>query len=219
MKKHLPILAKTPLFRGIRPEELPLMLDCLGAAARQYDKKETILAEGAPAEWLGIVLEGRVQIQRVDYFGNRSLLAEAGPGELFGEAFACAGVPELPVQVSAGETCIILQIPCKAISRPCGKACGFHQKLIQNLMQILAHKNLVLHQKLEVTAKRTTREKLLTYLQQQAKKAGSNIFTVPFDRQELADFLEVDRSGLSAEISKLRQEGVLESHRSRFKLL
>ena len=101
----------------------------------------------------------------------------------------------------------------------CSNNCAFHQQLIFNLMKNLAEKAILFHQKVEIAAKRTTREKLMTYLMFQAKKAGSNRFRIPFDRQELADYLEVDRSGLSAEISKLRKEGVLESDKNTFVLL
>jgi len=105
------------------------------------------------------------------------------------------------------------------ITRSCSNACGFHQQMIFNLMKIMAVKNLCFHQKIEITSKRTTREKLMTYLMIEAKKKRSDTFDIPYDRQELADYLEVDRSGLSAEISKLRREGVLLSEKNRFTLL
>ena len=219
MKKYKKILQKCPLFRDIREEDLFRMLECLRARVTSFDKKYTILAEGNPAKYIGVVLSGSVQMIRVDWYGNRSILAESGEGEVFGEAFACSETEELPVTVVACEPCDILLIDSRHILHTCEKHCTFHQQLIFNLMKDLAAKTLQFHQKLEVVSGRTTRERLMTYLTMQAKKAGSRSFTIPFDRQELADFLEVDRSGLSAEIGRLRREGVLESEKNRFVLL
>ena len=219
MKKYLDILKKCPLFAGIEEEPLLRMLVCLGAKVEFFDKKYTILSEGTPAKYIGIVLSGSIQIVRIDYYGNRSILSENGAGEVFGEAFACAEVPSIPVTILANEPCEIMLIDCSHILHTCENNCGFHQQLIYNLMRDLATKTLHLHQKLEITSKRSTREKLLTYLMFQAQKAGKNRFAIPFDRQELADYLDVDRSGLSAEISKLRKEGVLESDKNEFVLL
>ena len=219
MEKYLNILRTCPLFAQIREDHLLRMLGCLGAKVVQFDKKYTILAEGKPAKYIGIVLSGSAQIMQMDYYGNRSLLAVSGPGEMFGEAFACAETKALPVSVIAGEPSDIMLIDCSHILHTCSNNCRFHQQLIYNLMKSLAVKNILFHQKIEITAKRSTREKLMAYLLLQAKKAGSDRFDIPFDRQELADYLEVDRSGLSAEISKLRREGILRSRKKHFELL
>jgi len=160
-----------------------------------------------------------VQITRTDYYGNRSILGTAEASDLFGEAFACAGVSEIPVDVTAEAPTDVLLVDYRRVAHPCDNACGFHRTLIYNLMKIIAAKNLAFHQKLEITSKRTTREKLMAYLLTQAKKSGGNSFSIPFDRQALADYLQVDRSGLSAEISKLRSEGILKSRRNYFELL
>ncbi len=219
MQKYLEILKKCPLFFEISEDNLLKMLTCLKATVQQYDKKYTILMEGRPAKHIGIVLSGSVQVVQVDYYGNRSILSNVGPSEMFGEAFACAGVQSIPVSVIANEPSEIMLINCAHILHTCGNNCGFHQQLIFNLMKDLASKTILFHQRIEVTSKRTTREKLMAYLFMQAKKAGSAKFTIPFDRQELADYLEVDRSGLSNEISKLRDEELIKSHRSTFELL
>lgn len=219
MKKYFKILRKCPLFSQIEDENLIGMLYCLGAKVEQFDKKYTVIAEGNPAKYVGIVLSGSVQIERTDYFGNRSILSVAEPSEIFGEAFACAEIPETPISVVAGEPCEIMLIDCNRIMHSCEKSCDFHRQLIFNMMKILAVKNIMFHQKIEITSKRSTKEKLMTYLTLYAKKAGGNSFEIPFDRQELADYLEVDRSGLSAEISKLKRQGIIESHKRHFKLL
>ena len=219
MKDFFDILRGCPLFDRIGDESLKEMLGCLNAKERSYKKGDAVFAEGDKAKYLGIVLEGSVQLVRVDYYGNRSILANIEPPQLFGEAFACAGLKSLPVDAVAATDTRILLLDAQRIARPCGNACPCHGQTILNLLHIVAKKNLVLHQKIEITSKRSTREKLMTYLLLQAKNAKSHTFTVPYDRQELADYLEVDRSGLSAEISKLRNEKVLECRRSTFTLL
>lgn len=219
MKNYLNILLGCPLFDRIEDNELSIMLDCLGAKNYSYNKGDIIFAEGDKAKYLGVVLKGSVQPVRVDYYGNRSIVANIQPPNLFGEAFACAGLEAMPVDVIAAEDTEILLIDAKLITHPCENACRFHCRIIINLLNIVAKKNLILNQKIEVTSKRSTREKLMTYLLIQAKNEKSRTFTIPYDRQELADYLEVERSGLSAEIGKLRNEKVLECRRSTFTLL
>ncbi len=212
------VLPACPLFEGIEHNELAVMTGCLGARMVSFKKNTVILEEGSPARSIGLILSGRVQMVRTDYYGNRSIMMNIDAGHLFGEAFACADVDSLPVSIVALEDCEVMLFDCRRIMTTCSNACEFHSKLIFNLLKIVSKKNLTLHQKAEITSQRTTREKLMTYLLQQAKLAGSDRFTIPFDRQALADFLEVDRSGLSAEISKLKKQGVLDSHKNSFQL-
>ena len=216
---YLDVLTGSALFADIQRSDAEAMIGCLGARAERYQSGEAILREGEPADRLGLVLAGRAQVTRTDYDGNRSVLTDVGPGEMFAEAFAFADVPRMPVDVTAVEETNVLLLDAQRITHTCTNACEFHNRLILNLLGVVASKNLAMNRKLEITARRTTREKLLTYLEMQAKRAGSTSFTIPFDRQALADYLEVDRSGLSAEIGRLRREGVLESERSRFTLL
>lgn len=219
MEKYLDILKKCPLFYDIEDDRMLRMLHCLGAQVLFFDKKYTVFAEGKPAKYIGIVLSGSVQIAQLDYYGNRSILGNVGAGEIFAESFACAQVESVPVTVIANEPSEIMLIDCSHILYTCSNNCEFHRRLIFNLMKNLAIKNIGYHQKIEITSKRTTRDKLMTYLMLCSKNEGKNSFTIPFDRQELADYLEVDRSGLSAEISKLKKEGVIENTKNRFVLL
>lgn len=219
MKKYLNILRKCRLFSGISDENLISMLGCLGARVEFFDKKYTVFAEGSTVKYIGIILSGSAQLIQNDYFGNRSIIASFYPSDMFAEAFACADVASLPVSVIASEPSEIMFIDCSHVLHTCKNSCGFHQQLIFNLMKSMAEKNLMFHQKIEIISKRTTREKLMAYLMSVAKKADSDSFEIPFDRQELADYLEVDRSGLSAEISKMRKEGILRSEKNRFSLL
>ena len=219
MKHHLPVLSRCPLFAEIAEEDLLRMLVCLGAKTASFEKKYTVFAEGSPAGCIGIVLSGKVQVEQTDYYGNRSILDVVGPSEVFAEAFACAEIASLPVSVVACEDSEIMYIECDHILHTCENHCGFHNQLIYNLMRDLAQKMLGFHRRIDITSKRTTREKLMAYLMHCAKSAGKNTFEIPFDRQGLADYLEVDRSGLSSEIGKLVKEGVIAAERGKFTLL
>ena len=219
MKDFHPVLEKCPLFDGIRMEDLGAMMGCIGGRRISVRKGQSVFREGDPATHVGMVLSGAVQMVREDYYGNRSIVAYISPAELFGETYACAGVPSLPISVVADVDSEVLLMDCRRITVSCSNACAFHSRIIFNLLRLVANKNLVFDQKIQVTSQRSTREKLMTYLLNQAKLHGTDAFAIPYDRQELADYLEVDRSGLSAEISKLRREGVLESEKNRFTLL
>ena len=219
MKKYLQILKKCPLFLDIAEEDLLRMLVCLGARVEYFDKKYTVFSESSPAKYVGVVLSGSVQMVQMDYYGNRSIIGEIPASQVFAEEFACAETHSLPISFVANEPGEIMLIDCSHILHTCHNNCGFHQKLIFNMMKELALKTILFHQRVEITSKRTTREKLLAYLNAQAQKAGKDSFEIPFDRQELADFLVVDRSGLSAEIGKLKKEGVIEVEKNRFTLL
>ena len=219
MEQYLEVLKKCPLFYGINDGDLIRMLGCLGARIDFYDKKYTIFTEGSTAKYVGIVLSGSAQIIQIDYYGNRSILSSVYPSELFAEAFACAEVREIPVTVIANEPCEVMLIDCSHILHTCSNGCAFHQQLIFNLMKDLATKNLMFYQKIEITSKRSTRDKLMAYLMLCAKQSKSRSFDIPFDRQELADYLEVERSGLSAEISRMQKEGIIKSRKNHFELL
>lgn len=219
MDINISALRQSPLFEGIRDADIPGLLACLGASVRKIGRQQYIMTEGDPATQLGILLSGSASIVNQDILGNRSILSLVQPGQLFAESFACAGAKTLPISVVANEEVSVMLIDCRRITQSCTNACGFHNQMIYNLLQAVAARNLEFHQKLEITAKRTTREKLMAYLLSQAKQAGSKEFTIPYDRQGLADYLGVERSAMSAELSKLQKEGVLETNRSWFQLL
>ena len=219
MKEFFPILHVCPLFDGIGREYLFAILGCLGARVKEIKKHQIIFSEGDTANTVGIVLSGRAQVIKEDYYGNRTIVGMAEPGELFAESFACAGAVALPVSIIAAEDCKVMLIDSHRIAVSCSNACSFHSQLIQNLLKIVAEKNIQFNQKMEILTQRTTREKLLVYLNSQAKQKGSNSFTIPYDRQALADFLGVERSAMSAEISKLRKDGILHSRKNHFEML
>lgn len=218
MKKYFQVIRKCALFEGISDENLIAVLGCLGVRVFDYEKGQSILKEGDPAKDVGIVLSGKAQLIRNDFYGNRSIITNVESAQIFGESFACADEKYMPIDVIASEKTEVMLIDCKRIMTSCSHACDFHRQMIFNLLKVVAKKNLIFHQKIEITSRRTTREKLMTYLLSQANENKSNAFTIPFDRQALADYLEVDRSGLSAEIGKLQREGILISRKNYFEL-
>lgn len=212
-------LSTSALFRGIARQDLAALLLCLSAEKRTYEKGSFVFWEGQAARHVGIVASGAVHVLREDYRGNRTLLSSIGPGELFGEAFACAGTQSLPVSVMAATQTEVLLVDCRKIMCTCPSTCVFHQRVIENLLSILAQKSVAQNERLGILSQRTTREKVLAYLAEQAQKAGSSRFTIPFSRQELADYLCVERSAMSAELSRMRHDGLIEVNKREFCLL
>ena len=206
-----PCMTSSPLFRNISPADLASLLDCLDARERAYEKGAWLLRRGERTDRLGLVLSGTVHILREDFWGSRSIVGLAGPGEIFAESYALAGEP-LEVSVLAASDARVLFLRVETALTGCGQ-------LTRNLTALLAEKNLTLTRKMRHMARRTTREKLLSYLSAQALRSGGAEFDIPMDRQQLADYLAVDRSAMSAALGKLRDEGVLEFRKNHFRLL
>ena len=219
MREYLPVLRRSPLMEGLTGPEIEQILSCLAATVRTAGRGEVLFRVGDALNVMGLVLEGVVCLEKEDFWGNRSLLSRVEPGELFGEVYACRPGQPLHVNVVAGEAARILLLDAGRVLTTCSSACPFHARLIRNLLGVMAQRAYGLTRKLEHVACRTTRAKLLSYLSEQAERAGSSRFVIPFSRQELADYLGVDRSALSAELGKLRREGVLRCERSWFELL
>ncbi len=219
INSYLKTIKEVELFNEIEEEQLHPLLSCLSAKLRHYEKGEYIYQNGDSVSKLGIVLSGQVQLTAEDYYGNKSILMQVGPANLFAEAFACAGTESFPFNIVATLDCDIMFIECQRLSSPCSNSCDFHKRLIKNLLGIVSKKNIALTQKMEFTSKRTTREKLMAYLSAEAQQAGSSKFDIEFNRQELADYLAVDRSAMSAELSKMRDDGILRYNKNHFELL
>ena len=217
MKKST-ILMESALFRGIAEVDLPGLLSCLEAVERVFRKGETIFHRGDRTERIGLLLSGTVHIVREDFWGNRSIVGIAGTGDIFAESYALTG-EVMDVTVLASSDCEILFFSGARAVSGCSQVCGFHECLSRNLLGMLAKKNLLLTEKMRHMARKTTREKLLSYLSAQALRAGSSEFDIPLDRQQLADFLGVERSAMSVALGKLRDEGVLEVRKNHFHLL
>lgn len=206
------------LFQGISENELSILLNCLKSETVDFKKGEFVLHRGTSIQKMGFVISGTVHIVKEDFWGNRVIIGRSGPGQIFAESYACLPNEPLTVSVIAAKNSQILFLDIGRIFQVCTAACNFHTKLIQNLLTVLAARNLMLTQKVEHMAQKTTREKLLSYLSGEAARAGKSEFVIPYNRQELADYLSVDRSAMSTELSKLQREGILHCEKSKFQL-
>lgn len=218
MKEFVPVLKETKLFAGVEEEDVFSMLSCLGARLRTYKKGEYVLRQGQRLSDILVLAEGSLYIQKDDYWGNRSILGHIGVGEIFGEAYASPESGALLNDVVAVENSSVFFFDVKRVITTCSSACRFHTLVVQNLFFAISEKNRSLVQKLDYLSRRTTREKLISYLSEEAKKQNSAYFTIPFNRQQLADYLSVDRSAMSNELCKMRDDGLLEFEKNRFKL-
>jgi CRP-like cAMP-binding protein len=200
-------------------EDIASLLSCLGARKKEYKKGEYILREGEHISDIFILVEGKIHIQKDDYWGNRSILSVISVGEMFGEGYAAPESGALLNDVVAVEDSSVIFFDVKRILTTCSSACRFHNMIVQNMFFAISDNNRKLVQKLGHMSGRTTRAKLISYLSEEAKRQGSSAFTVPFNRQQLADYLCVDRSAMSNELCKMRDEGMIKFEKSRFELM
>lgn len=207
-------LSNIQLFNGLKEDEITSLLGCLNAEKRSYKKGEVILSEGSTTENSGIVLSGMVMISCCDIWGNNSILGNAAPGSIFAEVYACIPGQPLLVTVSAAEDTSILFMNVGRILTTCSNACPFHARLARNLLTVCAHKNLQLSQRIQHTSSKSVRGRLMSYFSECAKHFGSNSFLVPYNRQQLADYLNVDRSAMCNELSKMQKDGMIEYTRN-----
>ncbi len=219
MKKFIPILKRTQLFSGVCEEEIITMLKCLQAKLCIYKKGEYVLRQGEHLDNILVLAEGKLHIQNDDYWGNRSIINMISVGEMFGKAYVAPESGVLMNDVLAIEDCTIIFFDVKRIITVCSSACRFHSIVVQNLFFAISEKNRKLVQKLTFMSKRTTREKLIAYLSEEAQRHNNSTFSIPFNRQQLADFLSVDRSAMSNELCKMRNDGLIEFEKNRFTLL
>ena len=218
MKKYFKMLTHTKLFYGITENEIEEMLKCLWAVTGCFQKGECVFRRGEHITTVAMLLEGSIHICKEDFWGNLSILGEISEGEIFGEVYACLGNDETLNNAVAVKQSTVLFLDIHRILTLCPQACRFHGRLVQNLLSVMASKNKTLTQKLEHMSQRTTRDKLLSYLSEQSLRAGSPSFDIPFNRQQLADFLSVDRSAMSNELCKMRNEGLLLFDKNHFTL-
>ncbi len=218
MQQYFTVLQNMPIFTGIT-SDLPKLFSCLGAKVHTYSRNTVVFYGGDRVNRIGIVLKGSVKLLKEDAEGHAVLLAALGVGHLFGEALAFADTAISPVTVVAEDESDILFLEVQHILTVCETSCKFHQVLLTNMLRLMAQKNVYLNQRVELLSKRTIREKLTLYLQQQQTLHNARQFTVPFDRADLADFLCVDRSALSRELCHMRDEGYLTFTKNQFTLL
>ena len=216
MKNFLSVIRSSQLFSGVSENELTAMLSCLDTREEDFPKDAFILRAGDTAESIGLVLSGSVLVIQEDIWGNRNIISKAGAGQTFAAAFACAPGSRLNVSVIAETPVTAMFLNVKRILNVCPSACAHHSRIIRNLLGELAEKNLRFNEKLTHMGQRTTRAKLMSYLSAEAQSIGKYEFDIPFSRQQLADYLAVERSGLSLELGKMRGEGLIDYHKSHF---
>lgn len=218
MKEYIKVLENTSLFTDVTAEEIDAMLQCLGVTLKHYRKGDYVLSAGDKLLDLMILVDGVLHVQKNDYWGNLSIVNRISAGEMVGEAYLAPDGGPLPNDIVAVENCAIMFFDIQRIFSLCPSACRFHSTVVKNLFFAVSEKNRALVTKLGHISNRTTRDKLLSYLSDESKRQGSSSFAIPFDRQQLADFLSVDRSAMSRELCKMRDEGMLKFDRNRFEL-
>lgn len=218
MKKYLSVLRSCTLFHGLSDSEILSSLNCIGAEIETRKKNEYILRAGEKTDSVGLLLSGGALIIQEDIWGNRNVITRLGSGDFFAESFAVIPNTVLSVSVVATETSEIMKMNINRMLTVCSSACGSHNRLIHNLVTALAGKLLVFNDKITHMSKRKTRDKLLSYLSAESLRQNSLSFDIPFDRQQLADFLCVERAAMSVELSKLQKEGLLKTDHSHFEL-
>lgn len=213
------LVKSCPLFRGIDPEDLGAMLKCMSAREIEPERGEFIMTTPGSAPLMGVVLAGEVEMISEDYFGKKSLLTVLPVGSVFGESYSCVKARNRTIAYQASGKCRVLLLDYDRILHACKLVCRFHHRMIENMVEMIAEKNLELIEKLEVTSRTSIREKLLTYLTRQAERTGSATFQVPMGRTELAEYLCTDRSAMTRELSRMREEGLIDFDKRTFTLL
>ncbi|MCI5828189.1 MAG: Crp/Fnr family transcriptional regulator [Lachnospiraceae bacterium] len=219
MKKYIEILKRTQLFSGVSDTEISAMLNCLQAKLLTFQKGDYVFREGERIDNITVLVKGKLLVQHDDFWGNRNIVNVIRVGEMFGEAYVAPESGSLLNDVIAEEDSAVIFFDVRRILTVCSTACRFHSMVIQNLFFAISEKNRKLVQKIGHMSKRSTRAKLLSYLSEEAKRQNSSHFTIPFTRQQLADFLCVDRSAMSNELCKMRDEGLLQFAKNQFILL
>lgn len=209
----------SPLFEGIEPEDRVAMLGCTGYHIGVFQKGDIIAFEDENIRHIGIVISGAVDMVKEDIWGNKTMLVRTGKNEVFGETFACGSDNLSVVSFVVSEPAKILFMPFDRVMRSCSMACQFHHKLIENMVRVIANKNRDLIRKVEAVSKRSIREKLLAYLSVQAQTQNSRYFEIPLGRVELAEYLCVDRSAMTRELVKMKEDGLIDYDRNCFRML
>jgi cAMP-binding proteins - catabolite gene activator and regulatory subunit of cAMP-dependent protein kinases len=216
---YIEILAKTPLFKGIDKSDISYMVGCIKPKVKSYDRNEQIAVSGMALSGIGIILKGEATVSKENAEGNRVIMTVLHEGDIFGEMIAFSGQKTWPASVQAQEDCIVFFLPNDKIVGECEKMCPWHRSLIRNLLCVISERALMLNKKVEYLTIKSMRGKIGTYLLEQYKKTGKRDITLPLNRNELADFLNVSRPSMSREICKMRDEGLIDFHMTAFRIL
>lgn len=219
IEDYIEVLKPIILFENIEEKDLKNILECIDAKIKSYKKGGIILDVEDKINSIGVILNGEIQIIKEDYYGNRNIMAHLGQGDIFGEVFVCGEIEKIPVTVKTDSGCKILFLNYKKILEICSSTCPYHSSLIRNMLKLLSRKNMLLNEKIEFLSKRSIREKLLSFFEAQVEKNKNKKFKINFSRGELADFLCVDRSAMSRELSKMKDEKIIKIDKNNFQIL
>ena len=219
MNESLNRLKHSVFFSGMSDEEIGAVLHCVDAKTISYSKDRYIMRAGESTDVMGLVLKGSVMIIQEDYWGHRNIISICRPGDFFAEPYAATPGSVLNISAVADEDSEVMLLNVRRMLTMCPNSCDHHNRLVRNMTAVLANKVLILNNKVTHVSKRTTREKILSFLSSEALKQGSNSFDIAYNRQQLADFLCVDRAAMSVELSKLQKEGIINTNRNHFELL
>lgn len=219
MNIYISVLEKARLFKGIIPADLELLIKCLEGTVKKYESGACIIALEQEVGHIGIVLEGQVEIVKENVVGDRNIIAVLESGGLFAEGIVCTTKRLSPVTVRAKTKTNILMIPYERIIITCGKSCVFHSQLIRNMLTLLGEKNYALNHKIDFLILKGMREKIALYLLEEAKKHKSMAFHIVLNRNDLAEYLNVSRSAMSRELSRMKEEGLIDYYKNSFKII
>lgn len=219
LEKYYNQIKTSPVFYGMSDDELKGLLECFNARIRKYEKEEMIIRQGDIISNIYLILDGEVNIEKDSYWGRRIIISRLGQNDNLALSFVGSKNIESSVDAITVEDTLVLILSYEKCTSMCQNACTRHKILINNLFQILSKENIELIQKIENVSQKSIRDKLLTYLSNEARKKHSNSFDIQFNRQDLADYLNVDRSAMSFELSKLQKEGFIKYDKNHFELL
>lgn len=214
----LSVIASSRLFQQVKEDDVRAMLHCLDAHERAFRAGEYIFRTGDRPKCMGLIIEGSVRIEHVDYWGNRTIVATFGPGQSFAEVYACQPAQRFDVDAVAARDCRVLMLDVLRIISTCSSACAHHTQVVFSLLRIVTERTRALTRRIDHLSKRSTRAKLLAYFSDFAAQTKRSTFIIPHDRQELADYLAVDRSAMCSELSRMKREGLIDYHKNTIEL-
>ena len=217
--ENIDFLMKLPIFYNLKNEEIINILNFFNYSKEDFEKNNFIFEIGKPISKIGIILSGEINIIKEDFWGNRNILNKFKSGEIFGEVFALAKVSPNNILVETSQNSKILFLDLTNFSIDNENNSSEILKFLSNIFKISLKKNILFTEKLEHITKKTIREKIISYLSTEALKNRSNSFFIKFDRQELADYLFVERSALSRELSSMKKDGLIEYNKNYFTLI
>ncbi len=217
--KNYKSLLKYEIFAGIKEEEIEPLFNCLGITIKEYDKDEYIFFNSNKLNNIGLVNKGVVHMIKEDYWGNKSIFMIMKSGEIFGESYICSDVLTSNVSFYTSTSCEIIFLPFSRVLKTCERSCQFHNRLIENMVKEIAKKNIQFIEKINILSKRSIREKIMTYLSQLAQITGNSKFILPLGRNELSEYLGVNRSALSRELSQMKKDRIIDFNKDIFEIL